>query len=123
MGALNALYAKYQDRVEFRLVYIREAHPTDGWQVQANIRDQILFEDPKSLKDRQLVAGSCVKTLGIKFPAVVDTLDDGVERLYSGWPDRLYVVGVDGKLVHVGEMGPRGFVVSQVADLLAKLYP
>ena len=27
---LNGMYAKYKDRVEFVVVYIREAHPIDG---------------------------------------------------------------------------------------------
>ena len=45
MGALNDLYEKYRDRVEFFVVYIREAHPTDGWQVPANVRAGILVLD------------------------------------------------------------------------------
>ena len=29
--SLYDLYAKHHDRVQFLMVYIREAHPVDGW--------------------------------------------------------------------------------------------
>lgn len=35
----------------------------------------------------------CVAKLGIKFPAVVDGLDNATERAYTAWQERLYVVG------------------------------
>ncbi len=120
MGALNALYEKYRDRVEFYLVYIREAHPTDGRQVQANVRDGILVEDPKSLEARQKVAGTCAAALGIKFPALVDGLDNAVEQAYAGWPDRLYVVGQDGRIAFKGAPGPSGFRVDDVVRWLSE---
>jgi hypothetical protein len=28
---LEDLYAQYHDRVQFLMIYIREAHPRDGW--------------------------------------------------------------------------------------------
>jgi hypothetical protein len=31
----------------------------------------------------------CVAKLGIKFPAVVDRLDNSTERAYTAWPERL----------------------------------
>src|SRR5439155_16264717 len=115
---LNDLYEKYRDRVEFFVVYIREAHPTDGWQVPANLRAGILVLDPKSLLEREHVAGTCVKELGIKFPALVDALDNAVENAYAGWPDRLYAVDVDGKIAFKGGMGPAGFRPDQLARWL-----
>ena len=29
--SLRDLYAQYSDRVQFLVIYIREAHPEDGW--------------------------------------------------------------------------------------------
>lgn len=43
------------------------------------------------------------------MPAVVDGMDDAVNRAYQGHPDRLYLVGIDGKIQYAGERGPRGF--------------
>lgn len=47
--------------------------------------------------------------LGIKLPAVVDRFDDAVEHAYSGWPDRLYVIGRDGRIAYKSRPGPFGF--------------
>ena len=45
---MNEIYNTYRDRVDFYLVYIREAHPSDGWQVRANLDEGLAFLEPKS---------------------------------------------------------------------------
>lgn len=100
---------KYRDRVEFLLVYIREAHPGDGWQVPANRQEGILLSSAGTLEQKANHAALCVLKLDIKFPTVVDTLDNVVERAYSAWPDRLYLVGRDGRITWKGRPGPQGF--------------
>ena len=74
MPALNQLYDQYRDQVEFLVVYITEAHPSDVWQMQSNLRDNVVFASPKSEEDRAFIAGACVRKLGIKPPAVLDEL-------------------------------------------------
>jgi hypothetical protein len=101
--------AKYKGKVEFLLVYIREAHPTDGWQVAANKRDGVLLETAKTFDQKEQHADACVRTLGINFATVVDNLDNKVELTYAGWPDRLYLVGKDGRIAWKGSPGPKGF--------------
>ncbi len=39
-------------------------------------------------------------------------MDDAVNKAYSAWPDRIYVIGVDGKIALMGGQGPRGFAPS-----------
>jgi hypothetical protein len=91
------------------LVYIREAHPTDGWQVAANEKDKILLTAPKTVGQKQEYASACVRNLGIKFRSAVDGMDHLVESDYSGWPDRLYLIGKDGRVAWKGRPGPQGF--------------
>ena len=40
---MNSIYNQYKDKMEFFFIYVREAHPTDGWQVDANVAEEILF--------------------------------------------------------------------------------
>ena len=56
-------------------------------------------------------------------PILVDTIDDQVEQAYAGWPDRIYVIGKDSKIVFKGDPGPRGFQpsIKEAAAILAKL--
>jgi type I thyroxine 5'-deiodinase len=75
----------------------------------ANIREAVLFRNPRSDSERTQVAQSCVRKLGIRFPALIDGLDNSVERLYTGWPDRLFLIGRDGRLLYKSTPGPFGF--------------
>jgi hypothetical protein len=104
--------------VEFFVVYIREAHPSDVWQMSSNIRDNVLFTDPKTMEERTSVAESCVRKLGIKIPALIDGLGDGVEAAYTGWPDRLYLIGRDGQVKFKTLPGPFGFKPEGLAEPL-----
>lgn len=68
-----------------------------------------LVEDPIDIKERTEVAGKCVDDLNLPMPALIDGLDDKVGKAYGGWPDRLYVIGVDGRVEYAGAQGPAGF--------------
>lgn len=113
--------AAYKDRVEFLLVYIREAHPTDGWQVQANVRDQVLVESAKDIAHKEENATACVRKLDIRFPTLIDNLDNRVEQAYSAWPDRLYLIGKDGRIVYKSAPGPGGFRPKELESAIEKL--
>ena len=90
-------------------MYILEAHPTDIWQMQSNVRDGVLFRSPQSEAERATVAGACVRKLGIKFPALIDNFDNQVEAAYTGWPDRLYLIAPGGRVLYKSKPGPFGF--------------
>lgn len=47
--------------------------------------------------------------LGIKFPAVIDGFDNRVESAYTGWPDRMYLIASDGRVLYKSKPGPFGF--------------
>ena len=106
---------KYKGKVEFRLVYIREAHATDQWQVDKNIKEKVLLESAKTQEMKDDYATSCVRTLGIKFPAVVDNMENSTESSYTAWPDRLYLVGKNGRIAYKSAPGPAGFKPAEIA--------
>jgi type I thyroxine 5'-deiodinase len=62
----------------------------------------------------------CVVRLAIKLPAVVDGLDNRVERAYTGWPDRLYVIGTDGRVRYKSAPGPFGFSTAELEQALTR---
>lgn len=109
MPALNDLYRRYGDRAAFYVVYIQEAHPVDFWQTSSNVRDHVLLNSARSLSERNEAAGTCVVRLGVKLPAVIDKPDDAVERAYTGWPDRLYLIDRNGLIAYKSAAGPFGF--------------
>ena len=91
------------------MVYILEAHPSDVWQMESNIRDKVVFASPKDEEERALVAGACVRKLGIEFPAVLDEFGNTAEQAYTGWPDRIYLIDQHGRVVFKTKPGPFGF--------------
>src|SRR5215470_13998591 len=99
----------YKDRVAFYVVYIQEAHPTDLWQMAANVRDGVLFTSPRSDGERNSTASACVRKLGIRIPALLDSIANHTERAYTAWPDRLYLIGQGGRIIFKSPPGPFGF--------------
>jgi type I thyroxine 5'-deiodinase len=102
-------------------VYIQEAHPSDIWQQRSNVKEGVVFATPRTEGDRVEIAESCVRTLGIRFPALIDGIDNAIERLYTGWPDRLMLIDIDGRLVFKSDPGPFGFKPSQLEAALRRL--
>jgi hypothetical protein len=78
----------------------------------------VLFVDPKTLEERTSVAESCVRKLGIRIPALIDGLGDGTEAAYTGWPDRLYLIGSDGLVKFKSPAGPFGFKPAALEEAL-----
>ena len=115
------MYREYRDRAAFYIVYIQEAHPVDLWQVSANVKDEVLFANPKSDSERTTVAASCVRDLGIELPALVDNLQDTTEADYSGWPDRLYLIDVEGRVAYKSKPGPFGFKPDELRAALNRV--
>lgn len=102
------------------MVYIKEAHALDS----VAPSDFGGIEDPVTEEERHEVCVRCVDDLGITIPAIVDDLDDSTNRAYGAWPDRLYLVGTDGKIAYAGGPGPRGFKPDELEKAIeAELNP
>jgi hypothetical protein len=115
------MYRKLRDRAAFFVVYIREAHPSDLWQMKVNVREKVVYQSPQNAGERAELADVCVRNLGIEMPALVDDFSDSVDRAYSGWPDRLYVIDRDGKVAYKSAPGPFGFKPAEMERVLVDL--
>ena len=100
------------------MVYIQEAHPSNAWQLESNVKDSVIFADPMSTDERSDVAGLCVLRLSIRLPALIDNIGNSTERAYTGWPDRLYVIDRDGRIAFKSAPGPYGFKPDDLARAL-----
>lgn len=117
--SLRDLYEKYHDQVQFLMVYIREAHPKDGWRLDGGIGGLFMkvmggkaatdVYDPKTIEERRAIAGQCEAALQYGIRTYVDEMDDAVSEAYAAKPTRLYLVGVDGRVEYAAGLGPWGF--------------
>lgn len=108
---LNEIYEELKDRIQFYCVYIQEAHPTDGQQSAQNLVDNIFYEQPKSILEREEIAQACVLRLNLKMPMLLDDMSNEVDRMYAALPDRLYFLDGNGVVVFRSVVGSPGFDV------------
>lgn len=101
------------------LVYIREAHP-DSVLFIPDAGKEVLkkITQTDSLDQRVANAEICLNALKLSVPTVIDRDDNHANVAYSGWPDRMFVVDVDGRIAYCGGPGPKGFKPEEVAEWL-----
>lgn len=120
-GNVEQVYRRYRDRAEFLFIYVREAHPIDGWRASGNDRVDITIAQPKNYEDRVRVAQTCQQHLDLDLPFLVDTIDDAVGAKYSGMPSRLYLIDRAGKVAYKSGRGPFGFKPAELEQSLLLL--
>jgi iodothyronine deiodinase-like protein len=106
--------------VQFIAVYLREAHPADGWTMGKDKLSKSILQ-PKTVAERSQVAVKCCSTLKISMPMVVDDIDDRIGHAYSGMPDRLYIINSAGKIAYQGGRGPFCYLPSEMEQSLVML--
>jgi hypothetical protein len=121
--ALNKLYKQFEGRVNFLVVYISEAHPSDVWQSQNNFKDKVVFASPRNEDERASLAGTCVRKLGIEMPALLDEFGNSTESAYTAWPDRIYLIDASGKVAYKSRPGPFGFKPDELQAALHRVVP
>ena len=89
----------------------------------ANLADDVLFASTKTADERDAVAQVCMTKLAIEMPALVDEPDDRVERAYTAWPERMYVIAADGTVAYKSDAGPFGFKPAEVEAALQRILP
>jgi len=100
---------------DFLVVYIEEAHPSDGW----SFKDNFDIASHQSIEDR-ISAAQVLRDTKTPVPIVVDHIDDNANKAYGGLFERLYVLQ-EGKVEYQGGRGPQNCHVPEVEEWL-KVY-
>ena len=72
------------------------------------------------MDERRKVAELCVDALKLNCPTLIDDMKDSVNQAYTGMPERLAVVGKDGKMAYISKQGPWGFKPDEFEAFLKK---
>lgn len=109
LKAFQRLASQHADIADFLLVYIEEAHPSDGW-----ISTDAPYDIPKHrcLEDR-LKAASLMKDESPNCFVVADGMDNSSNAAYGAYFERLYVL-LNQKVVYQGRRGPEGYKISEL---------
>jgi len=129
------VYKKYRDDVEFMMIYVREAHPTDKWwlaetkfmrliSVLSNDHPSYDLKEPETIEERRVAASSCQAKLLEDMPVYVDNMDNKVDLTYVAWPTRVYFLDKDGTVKYDSGLGPYGLspkdLDAELSDYLSK---
>jgi len=89
--------------------------------MDSNKEDGFVFKQPKTDGERRTAAKILVERLKYRVPVAIDPIDGRAEKAFAAWPERIYIVGRDGRVVYKGDMGPFGFKPERAEERLAKL--
>ena len=88
--------------------------------MENNERDAVLYEQPTSLEERTEIANTCALRLDMSIPTLIDDMTNSTDAKYYALPDRLYLVGRDGRIAYRGGPGPFGFVSAELEHALER---
>ncbi len=117
---MEKMYQDYKDIVEFRMVYINEAHAADSNRAAPYAKEKGI-NNHTNYGERCTSAQMLMDDKSLTIPCLIDGMDNAVNKAYSAWPDRVFLIRPDGRLAVAAERGPFGFgpAVNKVADWLA----
>lgn len=115
-GSLRQNFSQFAD---FVTIYISEAHPCERDHFTGNYN----IETHKVMDDRIAAAQTLRSEAGLHLtgcPILVDPMDDRANHSYAALPERLYVIS-EGRVVYQGGLGPFGYSIEEVEELLSKM--
>ena len=89
--------------------------------MDSNVKEQVVFKQPKTFGERKKAADILVDRLKYRAPLALDGIEGAAEQAYGAWPERIYIIGTDGKIAYQGGMGPFGFHPDEAEKKLAAL--
>jgi peroxiredoxin len=106
--AFNQLQKNFDGRgVSFFLLYTRESHPAEN------------YSSHRSLDQKFAYARQLQELEKVEFPVIVDHLDGRIHRAYGVWPNALFVIHKDGRLIFRSNMANHHELLEFLQSLLA----
>src|SRR5215471_10866496 len=107
VAEFNRLYAEFGRKgISFFLLYTRESHPAENYSAHQSFEQKVAY------------ARELQRLENVKFPIIVDHLDGRIHRAYGVWPNALFVIHKDGRLVFRSNMANHHELREFLNDLL-----
>jgi thiol-disulfide isomerase/thioredoxin len=85
--SVQELYEEFGERVDFIMMYVREAHPGEN------------YAQAESMDDKISSATALQKFYGIDWTVAADTLDGNLHRAFDPKPNAAYLVSSNGEIL------------------------
>ena len=125
------LYTKYNSVCNFIVIYLQEAHSSDGWNFKWNQEREIDILYHKKIDDKINACNQMIdiwkdEVAGIdkaielnKFKIVCDDIDCNVDQKFNATPERIIILDKDNTVAVKGAYGPLGFNTGIVDKFLS----
>lgn len=105
MSRLSELYYSYCNSINFRFVYILEAHAQDEWPIcsarWSPTKIPIKYNQTRTIEERLLVAKDFIRDFNFPIPVIIDKPEENLfEKFYAPWPVRIFVIDKDYRLTY-----------------------
>ena len=100
LDQFNKVVTDFDKNADFITIYIKEAHPLDGWYIPGEKYD---IHQHKTIDDR-IVAAKQLEDYGVSCPILLDTMDDEGVYQYAAHPEALYII--ENGVVQLKGLGP-----------------
>ena len=84
-----------------------------------NLSDGVVFAQPENIDQRMEAGQACVLKIALEPPALVDGMDDAVSTAWNAIPERLALVGLDGRVLYKSGPGPMFFLPAEWEEAIA----
>ena len=101
LDQLNKIVTDFDKYADFVTIYIKEAHPLDGWYVPGGT--DVDIHHHRTIDDR-IAAAKLLKDWGVTCPILVDTMEDEGIYQYAAHPEALYII--ENGVVKLKGLGP-----------------
>ncbi|MCL4743109.1 MAG: redoxin domain-containing protein [Phycisphaerales bacterium] len=87
---------EFGDRVNWVIVYTREAHPSDAKPLAVNTRAGVAVAQHASAQDRAKAAAVAKEKLTLGGVVLLDDAENKASEAWGGFPNRAFVIDADG---------------------------
>lgn len=91
--------------------------------MKSNVAEDICYPQPTTLTQRVAIANDFVKRFHFPLPIAIDPMNNSADRTYGGWPERIYIIDEQGRVVYRGGLGPFNYRPSEARAWLAQRFP
>jgi peroxiredoxin len=91
--SINQLHQEFAgNQIAFFLLYTRESHPAENYRAHTSFEQKLSY------------ARDLLRLESLRFTILVDHLDGRIHRAYGLWPNALFVIHKDGRLIFRSNM-------------------
>ncbi len=88
-----------------------------------NLTADVCYRQPRTTEERVAIANDFSRRFNYPLPLAVDDIRNTASDAFAAWPERLYVIGEDGRIAYKGGMGPFDYKPEEVRAWLEDRFP